>query len=275
MPRIRKGINPAQDPKYQHALQERDRAVEIVRAALRITPNVIRTWVQHFDHKFERQIDCQKFCAGLRALRFEGDPELLFLRLDVDKIDEVTLDIIDPDAAKLWMGFRMWCVKTFTDEKTMINELSRGYGSASRDAFLTNLRRLGWGGENEELLFEALNLHDKQELRPYDLTFFAVDKRKFMKARKGMPEAVKLKTHAAQKRTLMTKARKDFKAFLKKKFGTLLRAWRTLDADDSMFMQKNELFRAVKDLAGKVMLGFCGKVWTRMAAGLQRCKSWI
>lgn len=248
MPRIRKGINPAQDPKYQHALQERDRAVEIVRAALHITPNVIRTWVQHFDHKFERQIDCQKFCAGLRALRFEGDPELLFLRLDVDKIDEVTLDIIDPDAAKLWMGFRMWCVKTFTDEKTMINELSRGYGSASRDAFLTNLRRLGWGGENEELLFEALNLHDKQELRPYDLTFFAVDKRKFMKARKGMPEAVKLKTHAAQKRTLMTKARKDFKAFLKKKFGTLLRAWRTLDADDSMFMQKNELFRAVKDL---------------------------
>lgn len=38
-----------------------------------------------------------------------------------------------------------------------------GYGSASRDAFLTNLRRLGWGGENEELLFEALNLHDKQD----------------------------------------------------------------------------------------------------------------
>jgi hypothetical protein len=28
----------------------------------------------------------------------------------------------------------------------------------------------------------------------------------------GMQEAVKLKTHAAQKRTLMTKARKDFKA---------------------------------------------------------------
>lgn len=27
--------------------------------------------------------------------------------------------------------------------------------------------------------------------------------------------------------------------------GTLLRAWRTLDADDSMFMQKNELFRTV------------------------------
>lgn len=42
-----------QDPKYQHALQERDRAVEIVRAALHSTPNVIRTWVQHFDHKFD------------------------------------------------------------------------------------------------------------------------------------------------------------------------------------------------------------------------------
>eukprot|EP00438_Fugacium_kawagutii_P018562 Skav215124 [mRNA] locus=scaffold1893:383804:399735:- [translate_table: standard] len=240
-----------QDPKYQHALQERDRAVEIVSAALHSTGNIIRTWVQHFDQKFvpgrnqERQIDCQKFCAGMRALRFEGDPELLFLRMDVDKIDEVTLDIIAPEAAKLWMGFRMWSVKTFADEKMMIQELSRDYGSATLDAFGSNLRRLGWTGENEEQLFQALNLYDKQDTgtrwnKGYPLALGP--------CAQGMQDALKLKNHAAEKRILMGKARKDFKALLKKKFGTLLRAWRTLDADDSMFMQKNELFRTVKDL---------------------------
>lgn len=41
-----------QDPKYQHALAEKDRAVEIVSAALHNTGNIIRTWVQHFDQKF-------------------------------------------------------------------------------------------------------------------------------------------------------------------------------------------------------------------------------
>jgi len=236
------------DPKFLHALQEREKAVEIVKEALHNTGNVLRTWVQHFDRKFERQIGSRQFCAGLRALRFEGDPELLFLRVDVDKIDEVTLDHIDPESGKLWMGFRMWCVKNFKDESAMINELSRDFGGANRNAFVANLRRLGWSDENEELLFDALNLQDKQELRTRDLTFFAVDKRKFTKARKGMKDAVKLKMHEAKKRTLVSKARRDFKVFLKKKFGTLLRAWRTLDADGSMFIQKTELFKAVKDL---------------------------
>lgn len=58
------------------------------------------------------------------------------------------------------------------------------FGGANRNAFVANLRRLGWSDENEELLFDALNLQDKQELRARDLTFFAVDKRKFTKARK-------------------------------------------------------------------------------------------
>ena len=58
------------------------------------------------------------------------------------------------------------------------------FGGANRNAFVANLRRLGWSDENEELLFDALNLQDKQELRTRDLTFFAVDKRKFTKARK-------------------------------------------------------------------------------------------
>ena len=41
-----------QDPKFLHALQEREKAVEIVKEALHNTGNVLRTWVQHFDRKF-------------------------------------------------------------------------------------------------------------------------------------------------------------------------------------------------------------------------------
>lgn len=246
MPKIRKA-NPAQDPKYQNALKERDRAVETVKFALQRTGNIIRTWVEHFDRKFERQIDCRQFCSGLRALKFEGDPELLFLRIDIDRIDEVTFDQIDPDASRIWMGFRMWSVKSFRDEKHMISELSRDYGLVNREAFVSNLQRLGWNGHEAEI-FVALNLEDKQELRSADLRFFTVDKRKYVKAQKGMQDALKFKVRVAKKRHLVSQARKNFKVFLKKKFGTLLRAWRTIDADDSMYMQKNELFRAVKDL---------------------------
>lgn len=45
--------SPLQDPKYQNALKERDRAVETVKFALQRTGNIIRTWVEHFDRKFD------------------------------------------------------------------------------------------------------------------------------------------------------------------------------------------------------------------------------
>lgn len=52
MPRVRK-VNPSQDPKYQNALKERDRAMGVVRQALQATGNVIRTWVEHFDRNYD------------------------------------------------------------------------------------------------------------------------------------------------------------------------------------------------------------------------------
>ncbi|CAK9112968.1 unnamed protein product [Durusdinium trenchii] len=63
-----------------------------------------------------------------------------------------------------------------------------------------------------------------------------------------MQDALKFKVRVAKKRWGAKFGFGCLQVFLKKKFGTLLRAWRTIDADDSMYMQKNELFRAVKDL---------------------------
>lgn len=60
----------------------------------------------------------------------------------------------------------------------------------------------------------------EEELKTYDLRFFAVDKRKFARARKGMPDALKMRLRNARKMHLVSKARNDFKAFLKKKFAT-------------------------------------------------------
>ena len=97
----------------------------------------------------------------MRAIDFQGDPQLLFHRLDVDKIDEVTLDQVDGEASGRWMGFRMWCVKSFSDERHMVQELSRDIGLLSLEAFTLNLRRLGFEGDEKEL-FEALNLENRQ-----------------------------------------------------------------------------------------------------------------
>ncbi|CAJ1332424.1 unnamed protein product, partial [Effrenium voratum] len=195
----------------------------------------------------ERQIGREQFCAGLVALNYPGKAELLFTRLDIDQIEEVTLDQIDPEASRIWMGFRMWCVKVFSDEKKMLAELS-GDMFCDLEAFTSNLNRLGWYG-HEQTLFWALNRDRNEELEVKDFRFFAIDKRKYVRARKGMQDAVKLRERLARKRHLVAKARKEFKAFLKKKYGTILRAWRNLDADGSMYLQKNELFRAVKELS--------------------------
>eukprot|EP00439_Symbiodinium_sp_Y106_P014672 s3623_g2.t1 len=154
------------------------------------------------------------------------------------------------------MGFRMWCVKVFGDERAMLDELSQGFGIANQPAFVKNLRRCGWQSGKEEMLYEALNLDDHDELEIGDLRFFNVDRKKLVKARKGMQDALKLKARLAKRRRLVAQAVLDFKAFLKKtlrrhvKFATYLKAWRcSLDSDGSMFIQKNELFRAVKELS--------------------------
>ena len=52
MPKLRK-VNPNADPKYQHALKEREKAMQLVREALQATGNVIRTWVEHFDRNYD------------------------------------------------------------------------------------------------------------------------------------------------------------------------------------------------------------------------------
>ena len=96
----------------------------------------------------------------MRAIGFQ-DPQLLFLKLDVDRIDEITLDQLDSEASSRWFGFRMWCVKSFHDERHMLSELSKDFGLASLEAFEQNLRRMGFEAKEKEL-FEALNLENRQ-----------------------------------------------------------------------------------------------------------------
>lgn len=238
------------DPKHQHALKERDKALETLKSLLESEGNILRAWVQYFDRHYERQISRQQFCAGMKSLRYPGDADLLFRRLDTDQLEELTFDHIDPATSDIWMGFRMWCVKVFGDERAMLEELSQGFGIANQPAFVKNLRRCGWQSGKEEMLYEALNLDDHDELEIGDLRFFNVDRKKLVKARKGMQDALKLKARLAKRRRLVAQAVLDFKAFLKKKFSTYLKAWRcSLDSDGSMFIQKNELFRAVKELS--------------------------
>lgn len=42
------------DPKHQHALKERDKALETLKSLLESEGNILRAWVQYFDRHYER-----------------------------------------------------------------------------------------------------------------------------------------------------------------------------------------------------------------------------
>jgi hypothetical protein len=74
----------------------------------------------------------------------------------------------------------MWCVDQFEDPKDMIHKLNKGENrEVCRKAdFIGSLKRLGWDGGNEGLLFECVDKDEDDIISSAYLTWFAKDKRK-------------------------------------------------------------------------------------------------
>jgi len=216
------------------------------------TGGILPAWLLYFEQRYGKEIDLDEFMAGMKKLEYTGDAENLFRKLDLDESEELTLEEIDDRSAKLWMRFRFWAVKTFEDEEDMLKSLGEEAGVDDRDSFLDTMRDLYWEEGQEDILYRALcifspsgNVVTKQAL-----AWFAIDKKKCQKALKVKEQAAQERQWKTKEKREIARAIKDFKAFLKKKFGTFLRAWRcALDLDGSMFIQKNELFKAVKEIA--------------------------
>lgn len=259
MPRSRKNVKPlndqAKDPKYAKALKERTAALAALTAQLKDKhDSVLTSWLRHFDYNYDKQISYNEFMAGMQRIGYQGYPDDLFRRIDIDKNDELTLEEIDPEASKIWMKFRIFSSKIFADAKDMIMKLNGEEtgdlhkSSVGKDAFCTGLQRLGWDRGQEDLLFDCLNVKDQQAITIVNLNWLTVDKKKQLRKEKSLQDARQKKLYQEKEKREIAKQLNNFKAFLKKRFSSMLRACRCLDYDGSMFIQKHELFRAVREM---------------------------
>lgn len=241
------------DPSYQRKLRDNKHALDTIMALFKdMSGSALQKWLRVFDKNLDMCVNYDEFCEGLAKLNYPGDPTDLFRKLDIDGSGEIMLEEIDLPGSKLWMTFRMWCAAQFEDPNHMIYTLSKQKDrhSCSKADFIESLQRLQWSGGREEVIFQCLVPGGEEKLFLAYLKWFGKDKKKQHRKEQAKKHAMDRSSKAVKERQDIANAMDSFKAFLKKKYSTCLRAWRAaIDLDGSMTIQKPELFLAVKALA--------------------------
>lgn len=223
--------------------------------------SILRSWIRHFDKNFDRKISLNEFIRVLSNLGYGGNVTRAITALDPSSSGELSLSELDADEAMLWQRFGNWCVQSFNGPNDMIRQLGKQCGMpedqtvVDKLTFQDGLHWLGWT-ESVDLLFQALDLNDAGRFSAASLTWLEVAKVRQRRKEHARRMSMKNSKHSkALERRAGQTILEEFRYFLKRKHGHLVRAWRlALTSDDSMVLQKAEVLRAV------AALGFQGDV---------------
>ncbi|CAE7496790.1 Poc5 [Symbiodinium pilosum] len=238
---------------------------------------MLKAWFQYLDKDQSGRIDYSEFDKGLKEMKFTGGPKQtlkLWQELDSDMSGAISFDEFTlPEEAELWRTFCRFAGSTFSSGRDMLKRIQKQYADANAvdkvaDKAVTeqelceSLVALGWTGGQESMFFDAFAIENEHQVRCiYARSMRWVDREaKMWKLKQAAKK--KAEKMASLKQKSLHEARsalRSFKAFLKKHFGNMLRAWRkALDVDGSMTLQRSELFKAVKTLNWK---GNCRALW--------------
>lgn len=244
--------------------EDRELRMEQARAELRhfleaCCGSTLRAWLNIFDVDNDQRINKLEFSEGMRQLGYRGKIQQLFADLDDDGSGELTMQEIDPVQASVWTKFRSFCVDTFKSVDAMMEGLSctNNIESKRRSAskaeqvtesqFVQNMERMAWSDGSEKLLFSALcaELGRSQHggvILASGLRWLGIElKRRTKKAAAKGKQLLRRQ----QSTDLGQELFRDFKAYLKKKHGNLVRAWRTVfPSSDSMILPKPAFLKA-------------------------------
>mmetsp|Transcript_63701 Transcript_63701/g.149319 ORF Transcript_63701/g.149319 Transcript_63701/m.149319 type:complete len:732 (+) Transcript_63701:40-2235(+) len=238
---------------------------------------MLKAWFQFLDTDHSGRIDYTEFDKGLKDLKFTGGPKQthkLWQELDDDMSGAISFDeFTRPEEAELWRSFSKFVGSTFAGTKDMLRRLQKHYADSngmekavdkalSEQEFCESLAAFGWSGGQEKMFFDAFSMEGENEVRCiYARGMRWVDRevKMFKLKQAAKKKAEKMAGIRVRSAHEARAALKSFKAFLKKHFGNMLRAWRkALDVDGSMTLQRSELFKAVKMLNWK---GNCRALW--------------
>lgn len=240
-----------------------DACAEHIRAFLiEKTGSVLRAWINVFDNNNDQRISKSEFGKGMRELEYHGDLFALFAGLDDDDSGELTLDELDPRASCLWRSFRTWCTKHFNSVQEMLHLLSgrspeedfRPSVELSKRDFCDGAIALGCSEKLEDLqyLFDAMCNDRDAVLKASGLVWLTIEIKRYQKkllAKRKSSQFQSMKSRQKITPQELVHRFDNFKAFLKKKFGNLIRAWRqALSAHDHMTLPKSQFLKAASKL---------------------------
>lgn len=225
--------------------------------------NALRAWCKYFDTDNDQKISLTEFVRGMRKMGYTGDATAVFAALDADRSGELSLEELDSLSASCWQEFRRWCVSTYEDSKDMVQRLGVPEVKADRksipgptnsviteQSFIEGVQKQGWCGGYEVIIFSAINKDDNPAINEDDLQWLEIEKR-----RQKRKEMAKRKAIAEHKRSKFPRqqaseaAMNDFKQFLKRKHGNLIKAWlNALSPDGAMVLHRNLLFKACSNM---------------------------
>merc|ERR1719159_2268825 len=136
---------------------------------------------------------------------------------------------------------------TFQNGRDMLQQMLTGAqgGKVGPEQFVTSCRQLGWRGGFEEVLFSALDRHAHGFLTLDDCKFVDRERKKLARKETAKAKANFMQTKRSRARLTSARAISDFRRFLKKRHGNIVRAWLSvIDLDKSMSVQQKELFKA-------------------------------
>jgi len=227
----------------------------------------LRAWILHFDWTNDQKISSSEFIRGMRKMNFPGEVNHLFSILDSDHSGELSLEEIDPVMEALWRRFRGWCVGNFKDIAEMMRKLADTVKGATPvevlnfSQFKGGLERCGWDGGGEDQVFQALAGDDGTRIQSISLKWLEAENRRQRRKEQAKRKADFDKvTRKSGKDENAGEIIRQFKEFLKRKYGNLIRAWRkVLSPDGSMVIMKAAFFKAVNAMG---WLGDVRHLWS-------------
>jgi len=212
----------------------------------------LSAWLGHFGGRGGTRISLPEFLEGARALSGWGalptqEAVAFFEALDADGSGDLSPQEVDRAQAAHWRKFRHWAAATYESG----GEMAWRLGCQDADArlapaqFAAAVARDGWAGGCEELLFASLDIRRQGALCARSFRWFDAEKQRLLVKVRAQRQAALERDRRSQHLQAARSGLEEFKQLLRRRYGSLLRAWRCLlSPDDSTVLQRPQFFRA-------------------------------
>lgn len=270
-----------EDEEAFHSLAMR-KAITMLRNYLyKKETSILKSWFKYFDTNMNGIIEKQEFLDSISRMSYPGNPGEFWNQLALADAESISLREINEDLAVLWGKFRKFCGITFSGPKDLLVRLADrkesddmerrksislaqklagsgtprlGFSPLVVDAsqWCEGLRRCGWTGGHEEIIFDALDRYDEALLGQRNFHWLEPEVRRYTLKCEAKQKATADQKVRMTARRNRQKALLDFKAYLTHHFGQTYYAWRrALDSDGTMNLQRAELFKVCRSLGWK------------------------